>query len=126
MSDTECCPVTTFIDAEEEKPKTKCPKKVVIKEEPKEQEIEELEVEPEDEVDEAEEDEEDGEEDDEDADDDTYTEEELIHAAKEVGETGFKLGWVYGVRDYALGSGVIGLLVAGSLQLGLSVVKNFF
>lgn len=123
MSDNGCCSNTTFIDVEEEKPKPKCPKKVVIKEEPKEQEIEELEVEPEEEVEEAEEDEE---EDDEDVDDDTYTEEELVQAAKEVGETGFKLGWVYGVRDYALGSGVIGFIIAGSIQVGLSIVKNFF
>ena len=127
MSDSCCSTTSPFIedlDEKEEpelviKPKSCLKKKVVVKEEPEPEEEEE-----EEEVEEVEEEDEDDDEDDED--DETYTEDELIQAAKEVGETGFKLGWVYGVRDYALGSGVVGLVLAGSIQLGLSVVKTFF
>lgn len=129
MSDCPCnTPFIENLDGDEEPCvlKAKPKKKVVIKEEPKpekEPEEEEEELEEDDEEDDEEDEEDDDEDDPEDG---TYTEEELVQAAKDVGETGFKLGWVYGVRDYALGSGVIGLVVAGSIQIGLSIVKAFF
>jgi len=109
MYDTESCPFLTF-DENDDEPKKKvkfqAPEQPEPTTEPEQEEVEEEEVEEEDEP--------------------LYNEEEVLATGKEIGVAAFKLGWVYGVRDYALTSGVISMVLAASIQIGLSIARNLF
>lgn len=108
MCDTESCPFVSFDEEPAKRVKFQEPEQPAPTTEEEEQE----------------EGEEDQEEDDEE--EPLYNEDEVLATGKEIGVAAFKLGWVYGVRDYALTSGIISMVLAGSIQIGLSIARNLF